>query len=101
MNFGTMKLGKQICIKINAKLSEKESKEFQDAYPDLLIKPIGKGLTRIEGAISPLLWNECCAWELKLACKRSKRERLDAEIIQMEEAMDHVYARADDHMGEL
>jgi hypothetical protein len=86
MNFGFYTLGKHRVIKINCKLCAVERIELEQAYSSLLIKKIGKGLTRIEGCLTEEY--DFLRFKLHLDCaiKRSKIFYMGEELHQLEQA---------------
>lgn len=93
-NFGYKHLGHHVIIKLNCKLSDNELASMEDAYGNnLSIYTIGKGLTRIEGALRQGHMQQFCR-DLHIAKLLSKRDFLDMEIslAQEQNRLEYVHA---------
>ena len=56
--FGLQHFGNFTAFRLNCKISEAQRISLKDVYPDIQIRPIGKGLTRIEGALHYRAYDE-------------------------------------------
>ena len=89
-NFGIAILGQHMTIRINTKLSNAERTALADAYPDINIFAIAKGLTRIEGCMEINRYIMSFKPEYKLAMLRSQQSFLQEKIDGIEEMVSGV-----------
>lgn len=93
--FGITFLGNHAIIKLNAKLSSHEREELTQAYPDLSIREIGKGLTRIEGCLHVILFSESFISQFKIAMQKSKIEAMQQKLKEMERRQEEITQQQD------
>ena len=92
--FGYDTYGDYTCFRLNCKLLPEDFTELNESFHNATFDVIGKGLTRVEGAMHHEFFMSCFKPELAIAMKRFKVRKAQMELVHMQYSQDEL-ANAD------
>lgn len=92
--FGYDTYGDYTCFRLNCNLLTEDVEELNESFHNATFMKIGKGLTRVEGAMHHEFFMSCFRPELAIAMKKFKVRKAQMELVHMQHSQNEL-ANAD------